>query len=708
MQRQEKLHELLVRAGLTVVEDVRPGSLFPPEAGWRIARGIAAPDGAAREALDAEWWRRLADADGEFLVAVLGHRIGGNDACWTQVRHTGAGVPELTGDPGFVALSLDGQVLLAALPVPVPVPVPVPGAGGSGVAALDGLADGSGVAALDGSVDGSGVAALGGSADGAGVAALDRLADGAGVAALDRPADRPRVTALDRLPERLEEMAVAAGRETEAERAEVWAAVPGRPAWPLHWAEGIGSNPAAPDELLIRLLDVTPGFLHGCDRPAVLDAAVAHPDRQVRSTPADTFRPKLTSDQWTRLIRAEPSPSRRVHWAECARAWGLELPEDLYDDLLAGPSRAQAAELPGLPARHLPPLAADADPRVRASACARWEDLAAPLRERLLADTDDAVRTAALLAHHTGVPMPREVFAALPAPRRALEQCRLAPELEAELVRDTDADTRGGLAANPRLGASAVAVLAQDPDDDIRSTVARRADLTEEQRAAVRHDFDPASMSRPDPLPWVRNLHGDSDAMRRLAVSSHPLVRRSVARARHLPPDVVERLARDEDRAVRLFLAESCDDAPAEMLLEVWRWWDGSFSHPGRPRNHPNFPRTGLLHYAGDPVGRMRRLALDDPESTPADVARLARDPDAEVRRRAAQDPRLSPADAVRLLNDPESYVRTTAIRNPHLPSHVLAGLLHDRTTASEAVTNPSIPVPLLHRIVTMAAEAAR
>ncbi|MGA5227054.1 hypothetical protein [Streptomyces koyangensis] len=53
MRHQKKLHELLEHAGLTVVEDVRPGRLFPPEAGWRIARGIAAPDGVAREALDA-------------------------------------------------------------------------------------------------------------------------------------------------------------------------------------------------------------------------------------------------------------------------------------------------------------------------------------------------------------------------------------------------------------------------------------------------------------------------------------------------------------------------------------------------------------------------------------------------------------------------------------------------------------------------------
>ncbi|MFI8823988.1 hypothetical protein [Streptomyces sp. NPDC053431] len=547
-------------------------------------------------------------------------------------------MPGLSGDPGFVALSLDGQVLVAM----------VPGAGG------------------------------------------------------------PRVTALDRLPERLEEAAAAVGRETQAERAEVWATVPGRPAWPWHWAEGIGSNPAAPDELLIRLLDVEEGFLHGCDRPAVLDAAVSHPDPHVRSRPADTFRPKLAPDQWLRLIRAEPSPNRRVLWAEHARVWGTQLPEDLYDDLLAGPSRASAAELPGLPAHHLPGLATDADPRVRAAACTRWQDLAPPLRDRLLADTHEGVRTAALLAHHTDTPMPREVLSTLPEPGRALERCRLSSELETTLVRNGDAETRRALATNPRLSAHGITVLAQDPDDDVRSATALRPDLTEEQRAAVRYAFDPTSMSHT--LPWVERLHGDPDAMRRLAASSHPLIRRSVARAGHLPPDVVERLAQDEDRTVHLFLAESCEDAPADMLLDVWRWWDGSFTHPGRPRNHPNFPRTDLLRYIDDPDGRMRRLALDDPQSTPDHVARLTRDPEAEVRHRAAEDPRLSPADAVRLLNDPAAHVRGTAIRNPRLPARVLAGLLHHPDTARAAVANPAIPIPVLHRIlhVAEAAVAAR
>lgn len=102
----------------------------------------------------------------------------------------------------------------------------------------------------------------------------------------------------------------------------------------------------------------------------------------------------------------------------------------------------------------------------------------------------------------------------------------------------------------------------------------------------------------------------------------------------------------------------------------------------------------------------MRRLALDDPESMPADVARFARDPEAEVRRRAAEDLRLSPADAVRLLNDPSADVRGTAMRSPRLPARVLAGLLHDRDTACAAVMNPGIPVPALYRILAEATEA--
>jgi hypothetical protein len=47
-------------------------------------------------------------------------------------------------------------------------------------------------------------------------------------------------------------------------------------------------------------------------------------------------------------------------------------------------------------------------------------------------------------------------------------------------------------------------------------------------------------------------------------------------------------------------------------------------------------------------------------------------------------------------------------MRNPRLPARVLAELLHDGDTACAAVTNPAIPVPVLHRILAAAAVAAR
>ncbi|KUO06834.1 hypothetical protein [Streptomyces sp. DSM 15324] len=132
----------------------------------------------------------------------------------------------------------------------------------------------------------------------------------------------------------------------------------------------------------------------------------------------------------------------------------------------------------------------------------------------------------------------------------------------------------------------------------------------------------------------------------------------------------------------------------------MWRWWTGSFSHPDRPHSHPNFPRRDLLRYADDPSPRMRRLALDDPDSTPELVERFGRDASEEVRARAAADPRPSAASAVRLLSDPGETVRAAAARHPELPAHTLVGLLRDLSTAQTAARHPGLPVAVMRRIV--------
>lgn len=215
-------------------------------------------------------------------------------------------------------------------------------------------------------------------------------------------------------------------------------------------------------------------------------------------------------------------------------------------------------------------------------------------------------------------------------------------------------------------------------------------------------DIDPHSSTTA--LWWIGALHANAEAMRQLASSPKLLVRRSVARAPRLPADVVALLARDEDRVVRLFLAESCDDAPPEMLLEVAGWWDQSYSFPGRPRSHPNFPRQGLLRFAADPNPRLRALALDDPASTAALVEQAGHDPHEIVRRAAAEDPRLAPDAAVRLAADPDSGVRWRAGANPVMPPEELVTLLLDLRSAEITARNPRIPVPVMHRMVEVAA----
>ncbi|MEU3601897.1 PE-PGRS family protein [Streptomyces sp. NPDC006798] len=361
--------------------------------------------------------------------------------------------------------------------------------------------------------------------------------------------------------------------------------------------------------------------------------------------------------------------------------------------------RAEAVQLRSMPVAELVRMTADPEPAVRATACDRaWPYLSAGARQRLLNDPAGRVRARALLRRHRTSPLSREVFDAEGLGVDALRTCRLSRTFFEELAGHEDPRQRSAAAANPWLPPDLVALLARDPDQGVRWVTSLRADLTEDERSRIPVEYDPDGHY--PVLEWVTVLHGDEGAMRRLARSSHFLVRRSVARARRLPTDAVELLAGDEDRVVRLFLAESCDDAPGDMLLEVWRWWTGSLTCPDRPRGHPGFPRAGLLRFAEDPDPRMRRLAPDDPASTAELVERLSHDPAGEVRLRAASDARLGAASLVRLTADPEGGVRYAATVHPALPVPVLVRLLRDPATARHAAANPSLPSDVVHRMI--------
>ncbi|MFJ7988664.1 PE-PGRS family protein [Streptomyces sp. NPDC096351] len=651
---RERRMERLRRAGLEIVGEGRVEEVMRPWAAWRPVISIEATPAVAVPydspelvaGLNRQWHRLAVEhgvvgADGAFLIDVADGSSGDGPRRWTRVRLTEhwdlAGIlGERPGRPEFVTLSTDGDALVGATCEEYDV----------------------------------------------------------------------WLVALDGLIAQREASARAEATETAEQREAAWERLlrgPGpAPKVREEWAHGLVRNPAVTDDLRAGLLGLTHHLLWRPLPAPVVEAAIAHPDWKVRGLLAEV-QPGLTPEQWTRLVLAEEDDRQRWILTLLAADRRVELTAPAYARLAGDPSakvREEAARLTGLPAHLLGVLAGDADPAVRASACdgAAWSGLEAAVRLALVDDPDPAVRRAALLRHHRDHPLSRSVHESAGLGPGALEHCLLARDFAAHLARHADPDRRRALAGNPWLDGDLLAVLARDPDEGVRSVVATRPDLTEAQRAGIAVDFDPRTRS--NTLDWVQALHEDPDAMRRLAGSTHPLVRRSVARARRLPPDVIASLAHDEDRVVQLFLAESCEDAPAEMLLRVWRWWNGSLSAPGRPRSHPNFPRRDLLRYADDPNPRMRQLALDDPASTAELVDRLSRDPNEEVRFRAATDPRLSAASAVWLLDDPHEHVRHAAARHPALPARTLVPLLRSSDTAAEAARNPGLPEPVAARMV--------
>ncbi|MGW4287565.1 PE-PGRS family protein [Streptomyces sp. NPDC004673] len=647
-----ELHELLHRAGLKVVEPAPVSDARPPMAAWRpvIAASteptLAVPDDHADLVAELNrQWHRLAvehgviDADGEFLITVANQGRTG----WTRVRleeqwdlagHLG---PK-AGQPEFVTMSPDGEGVL-------------------------------GVTCEEYEVW---------------FVAVAPFTDWLEASARERAVESPR------------------------ERESGWEIVLRRKglAWLRGaWREGLAANPAAPAAVLRRLLDIgpedrLPSRLKYRELPEdVIAAWIAHPEWTVRAELAE--RP-LDAEQYAALFR-DPDPRHRWLLLTSAVYQDPEFTAETFAQLATDPDPRVRAELVshrGLPVRHLTALAADPDPGVRKEVVTRaWTRLTPSARTALLADPDTGVRAEAVLLHRPSTPLSTADFAALPGDTQREHAARtrlLARELAEELVHRTETALRAAAAQNPHLDADLVALLGQDPEPAVRWWVYVRPELTESERSRVAYEFDPSARFRP--FQWVLDLEDDEEAMRRCATSAHVALRRSAACATNLPPDVVDLLAHDEDWLVRLFLAERCAQAPAEVLLEMVRTWNGYSA--ARMTEHPNFPRQGLLRFADDPDPRTRKLALLDPEAPAELVERLSRDVDASVRRSALDNERLSAASVIRLLDDPRSAVREAAAADSRLPTRVLTALLRDRTTAMAAAANPAIPEPVMHHLL--------
>ncbi|GAA1948986.1 hypothetical protein [Kitasatospora viridis] len=479
------------------------------------------------------------------------------------------------------------------------------------------------------------------------------------------------------------------------------------------WLRGVAANPAAPSDVLLRLLTPQgkPAWKALCRERALpadlVEAVLAHPERAVRQAfarnrfaePAQRGRLVNDPDAFVRASLAG-GPSPRL-------GRGTPLPDDVLETLLTAPDQpglltaneiAQELSFSSqIPAAFRHRALTHPNPGLRRWASTLWTWLTPEQRARLRTDPAQEVRDEA--RRQDQYLDPGAMAAQLPEEDGRDRQFRLHAYAISQDVADQCLAQRRGLtplALNRFTPAGTVAALATDPDTGVRALIAARADLTEHQFAALAADSDEfvrtRTLAQPLPRTWpqcaavtrvightadcvgpVRDLVIEPEPAwyTACATSTNPTLRRVAATCGELPEELVERLADDPDPEVRHLLALNHPSAPGRIVLDAF------LACPDQRHyllTRANLPRTGLRSL----------LTHQDPE----------------VRALAAADPTL-PAAPVQLLDaaTPE-VVRQAAARNPLLPLDLLDGLLDDPELAEAAAANPALTTDRLHALL--------
>ncbi|MFJ9846793.1 hypothetical protein ACIRYZ_41455 [Kitasatospora sp. NPDC101155] len=336
------------------------------------------------------------------------------------------------------------------------------------------------------------------------------------------------------------------------------------------------------------------------------------------------------------------------------------------------------------------------NPELRAQATSLWLWLTPAQREALLTDPDPVVSEAVRESSRNLDPAAME--AALPERDCHYRSLLLVNYAVSQTVAEqclAQGRDQWALASNRHTPGDVVARLARDPEPGVRERVAARADLDPALLAVLAEDPDETvrTRARLQPLPrtWPQRaaldrvvghtsecvgpvgemfLEPEASWYEACAVSEEPLLRRVAATCAWLPGELVQGLASDPDPQVRHLLALNHPLAPSAIVLDAFM---------SVPRHRPylltltRLPRTGLGH--------------------------LLDHADADVRTLAAADSSLA-EPPVRLLADPEPGVRRAAAANPLLPLELVSSLLEDPELAESAAANPSLPVARLHELL--------
>ncbi|MEU4096329.1 hypothetical protein [Streptomyces sp. NPDC026673] len=440
---------------------------------------------------------------------------------------------------------------------------------------------------------------------------------------------------------------------------------------------GLGCNPAAPDDVLVRLAAHDHGR-HGMHlrtgrlADAVVEALLTHGG--VDS--AVLLHGDRVSPAMRRRISAHSDPAIRDAHADFVRSMvdrevptGIDSLEEAY-----GEPRTALATAP--------------DPKVRAAVARTWWKRPAEVQAALLADPDPGVRAAATLHTTPGVP-PRWRDRCLADPATRANVAHYVPltwEQFVALMRTGDEELRQAVAQNPHLTADMVARLLDVDDPIVRVAVARSRHVDGETRdrlyalveaESAKGDVEArVALSWPAAAPdWLR----EAPLGERLTYLDcrHVAFRVVLASCRDLPEEAWRRLDDDPDLTVRRMAARR-PDTPPDVLERLVRADGDEFRARPPLVEHPNFPRHTLRTFVDEPNARVRYVALRDPDLPVPALQRLAAAEETFLRRGVARHPTITDGLLERLLSDPEPEVAHAAAANPALRPARMRRILSD------------------------------
>ncbi|MDO8654823.1 MAG: hypothetical protein Q7R48_00070 [bacterium] len=216
------------------------------------------------------------------------------------------------------------------------------------------------------------------------------------------------------------------------------------------------------------------------------------------------------------------------------------------------------------------------------------------------------------------------------------------------------------------------------------------------------------------PLNALEMLAKDENSAVRLGVAQHPsisqelltrlaedesgVIRNCVA-SRSERPDVLSRLSQDDDPAVRAEIASN-PATSEETLLSL----TGDACEHTRYRlvhRNPDLSLALLEKLAHDEAPLIRSMIAKRRETPSEILSELAKDEDRNVRAAAASNKNISPGVLAELAEDEDFFVRIYVAGNSRTPPGVLERLVQDDSAAVHmaAICNASIPAEVLLRL---------